>query len=89
MIDIMENQKELSNLLQCSDVLLLDRGFRDCVSFLEDNDLVVKMPVLLGRNQKQLTTLEANLSRIVTKFRFAVEIINGFFKRSFKALREV
>ena len=47
------------------------------------------MPVLLGRKQKQLTTLEANLSRIVTKSRFAVQIINGFCKRSFKALKEV
>ena len=47
------------------------------------------MPVLLGRNQKQLTILEANLSRIVTKFRSAVEIINGFCKSSFKALKEV
>jgi hypothetical protein len=47
------------------------------------------MPALLGKNQKQLTTMEANESRLVTKLRYVVEVTNCFCKRSFQALREV
>lgn len=40
-------------------------------------------------SQKQLTSIEANQTRLVTKCRWVVEAINGIFKQSFKALDEV
>lgn len=40
-------------------------------------------------SQKQLTSIEANQTRLVTKCRWVVEAKNGIFKQSFKALDEV
>ena len=47
------------------------------------------MPDLLRKNEKQLDALAANHSRLVTKIRWVVEVINTFLKNSFKALKEV
>nr|XP_018915633.1 PREDICTED: uncharacterized protein LOC109043056 [Bemisia tabaci] len=69
------------------DVLIVDRGFRDCIGFLEDSGLVVKMPHFLN-NQKQHTAVEANESRLVTSVRWVVEATNGVLK-TFKALGHV
>jgi hypothetical protein len=66
---------------------VVDRGFRDCVDVIENTyELNVRMPSCMQKDQAQLTTEEANLSRIVTKIRWVVEVINGLLKRSFKAL---
>lgn len=72
--------------LQNHDILLLDRGFRDCVQFVESKGLEVKMPALLqlSRDKKQLSTAEANKSRLVTALRFSVEARNGHLKTIFK-----
>jgi hypothetical protein len=48
-----------------------------------------KIPALLGKFEKQLSTKEANLSRIVTKQRYVVESNNSFLNRFFKALKDV
>jgi len=47
------------------------------------------MPVLLSKNENQLSTQDANNSRFVTKLRWVVEVINFFLKNSFKALKQV
>jgi hypothetical protein len=47
------------------------------------------MPVLLSKNENQLSTQDANNSRFVTKLRWVVEVINSFLKNSFKALKQV
>ena len=88
MLDILDSDC-LSRLLNSGDVFILDRGFRDCISDLNEHGYQTKMPALLGKNQKQLTTMEANESRLVTKLRYVVEVTNCFCKRSFQALREV
>lgn len=44
------------------------------------------MPALLERGQQQLTTVEANDTRIVTKVRWIVEARNGHLKSIFKML---
>jgi hypothetical protein len=49
----------------------------------------VRMPVLLSKNENQLSTQDANNSRFVTKLRWVVEVINSFLKNSFKALKQV
>lgn len=43
------------------------------------------MPSLIPPKQKQLSTLEANHSRLVTKCRWTVEADNGLFKTLFMA----
>lgn len=82
---IAESTTALDNLRK-GDVLILDRGFRDCVKFFIDQGFQVKMPGLLqkSQNKKQLTTTEANESRLVTATRFVVETINGHLKTIWK-----
>ena len=48
------------------------------------------MPALLSEKQDQLSTQEANNTRVfVTKLRWVVEVTISFLKNSFKALKEV
>ncbi|CAF1110288.1 unnamed protein product, partial [Brachionus calyciflorus] len=63
--------------------------FRDIVNFLEKRGLTVMMPAVMEKNQKQLTTKQANDTRLVTKTRWVIEAINGIFKQSFKALSQI
>lgn len=53
------------------DILMLDRGFRDVKKFVEDKGIVVKMPSLVQSSERkgQLSTQDANRSRIVTALR--------------------
>ncbi|XP_053380497.1 uncharacterized protein LOC123526886 [Mercenaria mercenaria] len=75
------NLESINQWLKTGDVFIVDRGFRDCVSFLEDNGYSVKMPFYLAKGAKQHTTEEANLSRLVTKVRWVVESANGRIKQ--------
>lgn len=83
--NISETTDALDNLRE-NDVLMLDRGFRDCVKFFEDKGLVIKMPHLLQQSQNkcQLSTSEANKTRLVTATRFTVETRNGHMKTIWK-----
>lgn len=85
MRSIVESSNALDNLI-AGDVLLLDRGFRDCVDILIAKGFDVKMPALLQRsqNKQQLTTQEANKSRFVTANRYGVKTRNGHIKTIFK-----
>ena len=68
----------------------LIRVFCDCIKELEDDcKRIIKMPALLGKKEKQLTTETSNLSRFVTKIRWIIDVINSFLKNSFKALKQV
>ena len=49
------------------DVFIVDRGFRDSLDILEDLGIRAEMPRLLSKGQKQMTTSDANASRLVTK----------------------
>lgn len=68
------------------DVIMLDRGFRDCVGFIKEKGFDVKMPSLVQKteNKKQLSTHEANESRLTTATRFIVETRNGHMKTIWK-----
>lgn len=71
--------------LRRGDVFILDRGFRDVAKFIEEKGMVVKMPNFVQKNTKgQLTTKEANESRLVTAVRFVVETRNGHMKTIWK-----
>lgn len=51
----MENIKDW---LQQDDVLIVDRGFRDSISFLESLGIQAQMPAFLPKGQKQHTADE-------------------------------
>lgn len=64
------------NWFQENDILIVDRGFRDAVDFLEEG-FNVKMPFYLKKGSKQHSTEEANLSRLITIVRWMVKSANG------------
>lgn len=82
-----ENDMEhMHEWFQEGDIFILDRGYRDITEFLDNQGVSWKMPAFLERNQKQLTTEQANDSRLVTKMRWVVEARNGHIKSIFKFL---
>lgn len=82
---ILKKDKGLRNLLQPGDHILIDRGFRDAIDDLKTvYHLQPHMPSCIPPKQKQLTTLEANHSRFVTKCRWPVEVVNGHMKTLFR-----
>lgn len=82
---IFENTDAFDHL-QNGDIFILDRGFRDCVSFLRNKGFDVKMPGLVQRSdtKSQLSTAEANRTRLVTAIRFFIEVRNGHMKSIWK-----
>ena len=75
----------LSSILRKGDVFILDREFRDVISYLESKEYIVLMPALKGK-RKQLTTSDAKESRIVTKLKWVVEAVHGIIGSKFKLL---
>ena len=82
---ILEDPEGIRNILKPGDIFILDRGFRDVVSYLEDLGYKVFMPALKGKRPR-LSTAEANFSRFVTKLRWVIEVIHGIIGKKFKLL---
>lgn len=78
----------LANWFQNGDIVLVDRGYRDAVPLLQRLGIDHRMPALVERGQRQLTTVDANNSRIVTKNRWVVEARNGHIRSIFKFLSQ-
>ena len=72
------------DLFETGDYFLVDRGFRDSITVLESKGFVTLMPSFLEKNKSQLSTLEANKSRLCTKQRGIVERVFGRLRSHFK-----
>ena len=72
---LLSKNQEFRDILKPNDCFIVDRGFRDCVDFVNSLGYCIKMPCT--RKADMLTTNEANASRIVTKVRWVVESIHG------------
>ena len=59
------NREPVSQWLQDGDVFVVDRGFRDCIPSLEQFGYIAYMPALLPKFECQLTTEEANKTRLI------------------------
>ena len=79
------NVENIKNWFQADDVMVVDRGYRDCLDFLAELGIKTEMPHFLPKGQKQHTTREGNESRYVTKVRWVIESANGRIKQ-WKAL---
>ena len=88
MRDLLTNNKDFLSLLRKGDCFVVDRGFRDVVSLLQEKGFVVRMPSCKKINQSQLSTEECNSSRLVTKIRWVVESVHGVLKQKWRFLRE-
>lgn len=75
-------------ILEQGDALILDRGFRDSIQALEECGYEAHIPPTKARGSSQLTTDEANKSRLITICRWVIEGINGRIKQCFKLLRQ-
>lgn len=73
--------------LHQGDVFILDRGFRDAIPTIEAYGYEAHMPPSKHREETQLSTNQANKSRLITMVRWVVETINGRFKRDFNIFR--
>ena len=51
------------------DIFVVDCGYREIIAMLKRLGVIPKMPPLLPPHQRQLSTQEANHSRIITKTR--------------------
>lgn len=69
---------------QAGDILVVDRGFRDAMEDITNMGFIGKMPSFADTPSAQLTTEQANNSRIITKTRYIVEVVNGRIKKWFK-----
>lgn len=74
------NLENMRDWLQENDVLVVDRGFRDSIDFIESLGLTAEMPVYMKKGHTQHDTQENNASRLVTKIRWVVEAVNGKIK---------
>lgn len=88
MRDLMQEDSPIHGFLRVNDVFILDRGFRDSIDKIEECGYNPHMPPTRVRGE-QLTTLDANKSRLITMIRWVVETINGRFKKDFKIFRHV
>ena len=61
------NVEDLKGWFQEDDVFVVDRGFRDSLDVLKELGIRAEMPRLLSKGEKQMTSLDANASRLVTK----------------------
>ena len=77
----MKTNEAAKSWFQGNDHFIVDRGFRDSVSYLEDVGLNVKMPSYLAHGAKKHDVEDSNLSRLVTKVRWIVESVNGRIKQ--------
>jgi len=82
----MSSHCDLRQLLKPNDHIILDRGFRDAIDTLQNKyQLITHMPTCKAPNQKQLTTERANTSRLTTKVRYMVEVVNGKLSTLFRS----
>jgi hypothetical protein len=84
-----DNIINLRSWLSPGDVVILDRGYRDAIRFLEQLGINHWMPPLLQKKAKQLPTEDANYARLITKTRWIVEARNGHIKSKFKFFNSV
>lgn len=83
-------QTSFQNILNSGDVILLDRGFRDCKKYLENKKFVVKMPEFITKGTHgQLTAKQGNKSRLTTKMRYAIEVANGRMKNKWHLFEKI
>ena len=78
---LQNKESAIRKWLAQNDIFVVDRGFRDSVDLIESLGFQSETPAFLPKGQKQHSVEEANLSRLVTKIRWAVESANGRLKK--------
>lgn len=61
------NIKYICSWIHDDDVVIVGRGFRDSITYLQDLGIKVEMPPFMEKGERQMSTEAANTSRLVTK----------------------
>lgn len=61
------NIEDIRSWIQDDDVFIVDRGFRDSITYLQDLGIKVEMPSFMEKGERQMSTEAANTSLLVTK----------------------
>lgn len=77
---LLNNKEEVHDWLVEKDIMIVDRGFRDCLDLVNSFGYTTFMPMFLPKSQNKFTTREANSNRFVTALRWVVESVNGRIK---------
>lgn len=75
------NLEDIRSWVQEEDIFVVDRGFRDSLDCLEQMGINAKMPSFLNKGDKQMSTENANTSRLVAKICWVVESANARIKQ--------
>jgi hypothetical protein len=76
-----KHSEKFKKIFKEGDKFIVDRGFRNAKKLLEDKKYKVAMPTCLPSNRKIMTREEANQTRLITKVRYKIEVINGKLKQ--------
>lgn len=87
--ELMDTHGNIFENLRPNDLMVVDRGFRDSERKLKQRNFRVGIPEFITSSSSQLSTKQANASRIVTKTRFIVEVRNGHIKSKWKYFNSV
>ncbi|CAC5369412.1 unnamed protein product [Mytilus coruscus] len=82
------NVDDIKSFVNDKDIFVVDRGFRDSITLLEELGIKAAMPTFMKKGEKQMSDTDANTSRMVTKIRWVVESANARIK-NFKYLDRV
>lgn len=85
MNDLIDKNPNIFSSFCRGDVIVLDRGFRDSITKLKSKGFDVKIPECFC-TKNQLSTKQANYSRLVTKTRYMIEVRNTHIKNKWKYL---
>ena len=60
------NINDINGFVKDSDIFVVDRGFRDSLTLLEDPGIKADMSSFMKKDEKHMSDIDANTSRMVT-----------------------
>ncbi|VDI73743.1 Hypothetical predicted protein [Mytilus galloprovincialis] len=70
------NVDDIKSFVNENDIFVVDRGFRDSISLLEELGIKAAMPTFMKKGEKQMSDADANTSRMVTKVKYHTYIVD-------------
>ncbi|CAC5360913.1 unnamed protein product [Mytilus coruscus] len=70
------NVDDVKSFVNDKDIFVVDRGFRDSITLLEELGIKAAMPTFMKKGEKQMSDADANTNRMVTKVKFQTYIID-------------
>ena len=78
---VYSNKENINQWLQKGDIIVIDRGFRDALDYLQKYEYKTLTPAFLDRGAKQFSTGTGSETRFVNKIRSIIDSANGRVKQ--------